>query len=115
MAVRGRPHGASFRNIPIDDQGELQLDALEAIASEGNVKVVANNLVSNTLGTINPVELLAQWAHEQGDHGRRRGAGGARRRVDVQALGADFVAISSQALRPDRYRRALGAGAARRQ
>src|SRR5881397_3730983 len=50
--------GASFRNIPIDDLGELQLDSLDSLAREGNVKVVANNLVSNTLGTINPVETL---------------------------------------------------------
>ena len=99
VAVRGRTHGASFRNIPIDDQGELQLDALETIAGEGNVKVVANNLVSNTLGTINPVELLAQWAHEQGAIMVVDAAQAApHRRVDVQALGADFVAISSHKL-----------------
>src|SRR5438309_2137877 len=58
--------GAEFAHIPIDDLGELQLDALDEIASRGNVKVVANNLVSNTLGTINPVEKLAAWAHEHG-------------------------------------------------
>src|SRR5207302_6208204 len=48
--------GATFAHIPIDDLGELQLDTLDEIAGRGNVKVVANNLVSNTLGTINPVE-----------------------------------------------------------
>jgi cysteine desulfurase/selenocysteine lyase len=91
--------GASFRNIPIDDLGELQLDALDAIAREGNVKVVANNLVSNTLGTINPVETLAAWAHEQGAIMVVDAAQAApHRRVDVQALGADFVAISSHKL-----------------
>ncbi|MGI8422115.1 MAG: aminotransferase class V-fold PLP-dependent enzyme, partial [Gaiellaceae bacterium] len=58
--------GAGFRHIPIDDKGELQLSALDEIAASGNVKVVANNLVSNTLGTINPVEKLGVWAHEQG-------------------------------------------------
>ncbi len=87
--------GASFRHIPIDDQGELQLDALEGLAREGNVKVVANNLVSNTLGTINPVERLAAWAHEQGAIMVVDAAQAApHRRVDVQALGADFVAIT---------------------
>jgi cysteine desulfurase/selenocysteine lyase len=91
--------GASFRNIPIDDQGELQLDALDGLAREGNVKVVANNLVSNTLGTINPVETLAAWAHEQGAIMVVDAAQAApHRRVDVQALGADFVAISSHKL-----------------
>ena len=91
--------GASFRNIPIDDLGELQLDALDSIAREGNVKVVANNLVSNTLGTINPVETLAAWAHEQGAIMVVDAAQAApHRRVDVQALDADFVAISSHKL-----------------
>src|SRR6185503_17737269 len=91
--------GARFRHIPIDDQGELQLDALEGLAREGNVKVVANNLVSNTLGTINPVETLAAWAHEQGAIMVVDAAQAApHRRVDVQALDADFVAISSHKL-----------------
>ena len=91
--------GASFRHIPIDDRGELQLDALDGLAREGNVKVVANNLVSNTLGTINPVETLAVWAHEQGAIMVVDAAQAApHRRVDVQALGADFVAISSHKL-----------------
>src|SRR5204863_316524 len=57
--------GAKFRPIPVDGRGELQLDALDAIAKQGRVKVVANNLVSNALGTINPVEKLAAWAHER--------------------------------------------------
>ena len=91
--------GASFRNIPIDDLGELQLDALDSIAREGNVKVVANNLVSNTLGTINPVSTLAAWAHEQGAIMVVDAAQAAPHRVvDVQALGADFVAVSSHKL-----------------
>jgi cysteine desulfurase/selenocysteine lyase len=91
--------GASFRHIPIDDRGELQLDALDGLAREGNVKVVANNLVSNTLGTINPVETLAAWAHEQGAIMVVDAAQAAPHRlVDVQALGADFVAISSHKL-----------------
>jgi cysteine desulfurase/selenocysteine lyase len=91
--------GASFRNIPIDDLGELQLDALDSIAREGTVKVVANNFVSNTLGTINPIERLAAWAHEQGAIMVVDAAQAAPHRpVDVQALGADFVAISSHKL-----------------
>ena len=91
--------GAGFSHIPIDDQGELQLDALEGIAREGNVKVVANNLVSNTLGTINPVGTLAEWAHGQGAIMVVDAAQAAPHRVvDVQALGADFVAVSSHKL-----------------
>jgi len=91
--------GASFRHIPIDDLGELQLDALDDLAASGRVKVVANNLVSNTLGTINPVEKLAAWAHEQGAIMVVDAAQAApHRAVDVQALGCDFLAFSSHKL-----------------
>jgi cysteine desulfurase / selenocysteine lyase len=91
--------GAQFAHIPIDDHGELQLDALDEIASRGDVKVVANNLVSNTLGTINPVEKLAAWAHEQGAIMVVDAAQAApHKQIDVQALGCDFLVFSSHKL-----------------
>src|SRR6185436_7444211 len=48
--------GADFRMLPLDDEGELRLDALAEV--DGQVKVVATNLVSNSLGTVNPVTKL---------------------------------------------------------
>ena len=91
--------GAEFAHIPIDDVGELQLDALDELATRGNIKVVANNLVSNTLGTINPVERLAEWAHAQGAIMVVDAAQAApHRTIDVQALGCDFLALSSHKL-----------------
>jgi cysteine desulfurase/selenocysteine lyase len=91
--------GAEFAHIPIDDLGELQLDSLDELASRGNVKVVANNLVSNTLGTINPVEKLAEWAHAQGAIMVVDAAQAAPHRpIDVRALGCDFLAFSSHKL-----------------
>src|SRR5947209_152873 len=60
--IAGRT-GAGFRMLPLDDQGELRLDLLDGYE---NVKVVATGLVSNSLGTINAVDRLAAWAHEQG-------------------------------------------------
>ncbi len=91
--------GASFRHIPIDDLGELQLEALDALAAEGNIKVVAIGLVSNSLGTINPVERLVEWAHAQGAIMVVDAAQAAPHRViDVQALGCDFLALSSHKL-----------------
>ena len=93
--IAGRT-GATFRTIPIDDGGELQLDALDEIAAEGRVKAVATGLVSNTLGTVNPVEKLAAWAHEQGAIMVVDAAQAApHRTIDVQALGCDFLAISA--------------------
>src|ERR687887_248729 len=91
--------GAAFRMMPLDDQGELRLDTLDAFADEGRVKVVANNLVSNALGTINPVEKLAAWAHEHGAIMVVDAAQAApHRQIDVQALGCDFLAFSSHKL-----------------
>jgi cysteine desulfurase/selenocysteine lyase len=88
--------GADFRMIGLDDAGELRLDDLDELARGGQVKVVATNLVSNSLGTVNPVERLTAWAHEQGAISVVDAAQAAPHRVvDVQALGADFVAVSA--------------------
>jgi cysteine desulfurase / selenocysteine lyase len=91
--------GAGFKLIPLDDQGELDLGGLDALSREGNVKVVAANLVSNSLGTVNPVEKLVSWAHEQGAIMVVDAAQAAPHRpIDVQALGCDFLAFSSHKL-----------------
>jgi cysteine desulfurase / selenocysteine lyase len=87
--------GAELRMLPLDDHGELDLSGLDAIAREGNVKVVATGLVSNSLGTINSLDRLVPWAHEQGAIFVCDAAQAApHMKLDVQALGADFVAIS---------------------
>jgi cysteine desulfurase/selenocysteine lyase len=88
--------GATFRAIPIDASGELDLEALDEIERAGRVKVVACNFVSNTLGTVNPVQRLASWAHERGAIMVVDAAQAApHREVDVQALGCDFLAVSA--------------------
>jgi cysteine desulfurase / selenocysteine lyase len=88
--------GAKLAMIPLTEEGELDLSALDGIAAQGNVKVVATNQVSNSLGTINPVAKLASWAHEHGAIFVCDAAQSAPHvPVDVQALGADFVAISA--------------------
>jgi cysteine desulfurase/selenocysteine lyase len=88
--------GAGFRMIPLDEQGELDLGELDGVARDGNVKVLACNLVSNSLGTINPVERISAWAHEQGAIMVVDAAQAApHKAIDVQALGCDFLAFSS--------------------
>lgn len=87
--------GAGFRMIPLDEDGELRLDELGAIAREGRVRVVATGVVSNSLGTVNSVDVLADWAHEQGAIMVADAAQATpHRAVDVQALGCDFLAVS---------------------
>jgi cysteine desulfurase/selenocysteine lyase len=91
-----RRTGAGFRMIPLDDQGELRLDELDELSRDGNVKVVASNLVSNSLGTVNAVDRLAEWAHSQGAIYVCDAAQAApHRAVDVQAIGCDFLAVSA--------------------
>ena len=90
--------GAQFRMIPLTDAGELDLEGLDEIA-DGEVKVVACNLVSNSLGTINPVEKLVSWAHDRGAIVVVDAAQAAPHMpVDVQALDCDFLAFSAHKL-----------------
>jgi cysteine desulfurase / selenocysteine lyase len=94
-----RRTGADFRMIPLTESGELDLEALDGIASTGELKVVATNLVSNALGTINPVERLTAWAHEHGAIMVVDAAQAApHRAIDVQAIGCDFLAFSAHKL-----------------
>ena len=87
--------GATLRFLDIDDEGNLQLDALDAIAREGNVKLVAVTHQSNTLGVRPPVAELVAWAHAQGAVVVLDAAQTVPNRpVDVQALDVDFLAFS---------------------
>jgi cysteine desulfurase/selenocysteine lyase len=87
--------GATLRFLDIDDEGNLQLDALDAIAREGNVKLVAVTHQSNTLGVRPPVAELVAWAHALGAVVVLDAAQTVPNRpVDVQALDVDFLAFS---------------------
>jgi cysteine desulfurase/selenocysteine lyase len=91
--------GADFRMIPLDDHGELSLDGLDELVGDARLRVVAAGLVSNSLGTVNPIERLSAWGHERGAIVVCDAAQGAPHRpLDVQALGADFVAITAHKL-----------------
>jgi cysteine desulfurase/selenocysteine lyase len=90
-----RRQGAEFLMLPLDDEGDVDLSGLDAIAHDCNVKVVATNLVSNSLGTISDLTPLVTWAHEQGAIFVCDAAQAAPHlRVDVQVLDCDFLAVS---------------------
>jgi len=90
-----RRNGAEFTMLPLDENGDVDLSGLDEIARNFNVKVVATNLVSNSLGTIHDVGPLVRWAHEQGAIFVCDAAQAAPHlTVDVQALDCDFLAIS---------------------
>jgi cysteine desulfurase/selenocysteine lyase len=87
--------GAEFRMIPLTDEGDLVLEGLDELVGDARLKLVALNLVSNALGTVNGVERIAAWAHGHGAIVVCDAAQAApHRAVDVQAVGCDFVAIS---------------------
>ena len=90
-----RRQGAEFLMLRIDENGDPDLSHLDEIARDHTVKVVATNLVSNSLGTIHDLAPLVSWAHEQGAIFVCDAAQAApHMKVDVQAIGADFVALS---------------------
>jgi cysteine desulfurases, SufS subfamily len=90
-----RRTGAEFRVVPVTSEGELELGELEQFASGGRLRIVAITAVSNSLGTIVPVEKLIAFAHEQGAIAVIDAAQAApHRKVDVQALDCDFLAFS---------------------
>jgi cysteine desulfurase/selenocysteine lyase len=87
--------GADFRQIPVSDEGELELDRLDESAGDGRLRLVACNAVSNSLGTVNQLHRLIAWAHERGALVMVDAAQAAPHRpLDVQALGCDFLAFS---------------------
>ena len=86
--------GASLVVAPINDRGELELDAFLDLLN-ANTRFVAAAHVSNALGTINPVADIIAAARERGVPVLLDGAQGVpHMAVDVQALGCDFYAFS---------------------
>jgi cysteine desulfurase/selenocysteine lyase len=86
---------ATVRYVPVTAQGTLELNGLENLF-DARTKMMALPHVSNSLGTINPVEKIAAEARRRGVMTLIDGAQGAPHLpVDVQAIGADFYAFSS--------------------
>ena len=86
--------GATIKYIPISANGELVLDDLDAMMSD-NTKLLACTWVSNTLGTINPVEKLIEKAKQKGIPVLLDAAQAVQHiEVDVQELDVDFLAFS---------------------
>jgi cysteine desulfurase/selenocysteine lyase len=86
--------GATFRWLPIDDEGRLVDSAIDEIITD-RTKVVAFVHQSNALGTINPVSRLVERAHAVGALTVVDASQSAPHLpLDVQALGADFVAFT---------------------
>ena len=92
-------HNIELRVAPVTDAGELDMAAFEALLADGRVGLVAITHMSNVLGTCTPAERIAALAHA---HGARVLFDGSQavvhRRVDVQALDADFYVFTGHKL-----------------
>ncbi len=87
--------GALLKVIPINDEGELLMNAYEKLLSP-KTKLVSIVHVSNALGTVNPVKQIIDAAHKVGAVVMVDGAqSSVHLDIDVQKLNADFFAFSS--------------------
>lgn len=90
--------GARLRIVPIDEQGQIRLEAFHALLNE-RTRLVAIVHVSNALGTVLPLKQVIDAARQAGVPVLVDGAQAvAHMQVDVQALGADFYAFSGHKL-----------------
>jgi cysteine desulfurase/selenocysteine lyase len=86
--------GAQLKFIPVTDEGQLDLAALDLLLSE-RTRLVAVTHVSNVLGTINPVkEIVARAKAVDACVLLDAAQSVPHQPVDVQALGVDFLAFS---------------------
>ncbi|MEB0138522.1 MULTISPECIES: cysteine desulfurase [unclassified Undibacterium] len=90
--------GATLRVVPLNDAGELLIDAYEQLFN-ARTKFVGVTHVSNALGTINPVKQMIAFAHARGVPVLVDGAQAVPHlAVDVQDLDCDFYAFSGHKL-----------------
>jgi cysteine desulfurase/selenocysteine lyase len=86
--------GAKLRVIPMDHSGDLIMDEYRSLLND-RTRLVAVAHVSNSLGTVNPVEEIIQLAHARKIPVLIDGAQAVPHfRIDVRALDADFYVFS---------------------
>jgi len=86
--------GATVRFCPVTPEGEIDLEALQGMLGE-RTRMVAVVHVSNTLGTINPVEQIVQMAHAVGALTMVDATQSVPHMpVDATAIGSDFLAFT---------------------
>jgi len=85
---------AELRIIPINHEGELLLSEFKDLINE-KTKFISINHVSNTLGTVNPVEKIVKIAHSKEIKIMIDGAQAVQHMpLNIQKLGADFYCFS---------------------
>lgn len=91
----GRYRRVRLRVIPLNERGEVKMDAYADQFTE-NTRFVAISHVSNVLGTVNPVKEMIAIAHSHGVPVLVDGAQAAPHiKIDVKDLNADFYVFSA--------------------
>lgn len=92
LARRGVP----VRQVPVDAEGRIDLEALEALLDEGEVSLVSIMLANNEIGVIQPLAEVVDAAHRRGIlvHTDAVQAVG-KIPVDVRELGVDLLSCSA--------------------
>lgn len=86
--------GIVLKVVPVDDSGALVLEEYERMFTP-RTRLVACAHVSNVLATVNPVRRMAETAHSNGALFLLDAAQSVPHlKVDVQALGCDFMVFS---------------------
>jgi cysteine desulfurase / selenocysteine lyase len=90
--------GATLKVVPITDRGEVVLDEYARLLSP-RTRIVALGHVSNTLGTVVPVELMTRMARQVGATVVIDGSQSAPHfRINVRAIDCDFFVFSGHKL-----------------
>lgn len=90
--------GAVLKVVPVSDSGVLDMDGFESLLSD-KTKLVSVVHISNSLGTINPVETIVEKAHALGVPVLIDGSQSVpHMEVNVAALGCDFFVFSGHKL-----------------
>ncbi|MEQ9230260.1 MAG: cysteine desulfurase, partial [Cyclobacteriaceae bacterium] len=85
---------AEFRIAPIDQDGNLNMKALNGLL-DSKTKMLAINHVSNTLGTVNDLQQITDLAHQKGIPVAIDAAQGAAfHELDQSSIGYDFLGFS---------------------
>ena len=89
---------AILKVLPFNDKGELILEKLSELITE-RTKILAVNHISNSLGTINPIKKIIDFAHSKNVPVLIDAAQSVQhKKIDIQALDADFLVFSGHKL-----------------
>ena len=90
--------GAKLKVIPINKEGSLDIDTFKTMLNK-NVKFVFINHVSNSLGTINPIEEIIELAHKNNSKVLLDGAQGAAHfKINLSEINVDYYVASAHKL-----------------